>query len=126
MIYLRAIIPAVLTSLFSLPLFAAEPMSADAVKDLLTNNTMNGVVLKKNRRFISFFEDDGTMVKRNAKGKLVTGAWYVNDNGEHCTDWGKGSRCGAIVDLGDNTYEKLHGGKPSVKFSVTRGNAKNL
>jgi hypothetical protein len=123
---LRRIGPAVLTLLFSASLFAAEPMSADEVKSLLTDNTMNGVNLEKNKKFTNFFKSDGTAIKRNAKGKMKTGKWHVNDNGEHCTNWGKGDRCGAIIKVRENIYQKMDGDKPRVEFNTSRGNPENL
>jgi len=126
MMHLRTIGPAVFALLFSASLLAAETMSADAIKHLLTNNTMYGKDLKQKRSFTSYFKDDGTVVMRNYRSKLKTGYWHINDKGEHCMDWGKGDRCSVIIDLGDNTYQIKDGAKPKVKFTVTKGNAKRL
>lgn len=117
---------AVFTLLFSASLPAAEAMSADAIKHLLTNNTMHGKDLKQKRSFTSYFKDDGIVIKRNDRSKLKTGYWHINDKGEHCMDWGKGDRCRVIVDLGNNTYQIMGGNKPKVEFTVTQGNTKRL
>lgn len=126
LMYVRRMAGAVVVLLLSAPLPAAEQMSAEAVRELLTKNTMNGKNIKKNRNFTSYFKKDGTVTKRNHRGKLQTGYWFINDNGEHCIDWGNGDRCGVIIDLGDNTYHIMGGNKPSVVFSITKGNSKRL
>jgi hypothetical protein len=122
----KRISSAIIGMLLSAQLFAAEPMSADAVKSLPTDNTMNGINLEKNKNFVNFYKGDGTAIKRNSKGKKKTGKWYVKDNGEHCANCGKRDGCGAIVTLGDNAYQKMDGDKPRVKFSITEGNSENL
>jgi hypothetical protein len=109
-------------------LHAAQAMTSDAIKNLMTNNTMNGKNLEKNHEFTNYFREDGTAAKLSAKGKKWRGKWRVTEDDQHCVDWGRGKgwRCGAIIDLGNNTYHKLDGDKPRIEFTVTLGNAKNL
>lgn len=123
------IVPAIAILMISGQLYAAEPMSADAVKSLMSNNTMNGKNLKKDKNFTNYFREDGTATKLTSKGKKWQGKWQVKDDGQHCVEWDKKKKrggCGAIVDLGNGTYHKLEGDKPRIEFTITEGNAKNL
>jgi hypothetical protein len=107
---------------------AAEPMSADAVKRLLTNNTTNCRNLEKNREFINYYRDDGAVVKLTSVGEKQLGKWRVADNGQHCVDWGgeEGECCFPVIDLGNGTYQKMEGDRPKSEFTVTEGNPENL
>ena len=118
----------VLALVFSGHLFAADPMSSEAVKELITNNTMNGKNLYKNKQFTNYFREDGSATKLTSKGKKWQGKWHVTENGQHCVDWqrDKGDQCGVIIDLGNDTYHKMDGDKPRVEFTITEGNANNL
>jgi len=122
------IVPSILVLFFSGSLLSAEPMSADAVKSLLTNNTMNCKNLQKNKEFTNYYRDDGTVTKLTSKGKKMQGEWRVTGNGQHCHDWGdeEGECCHPIVDLGNGTYQKIEDDEPKAEFTVTEGNPKSL
>ena len=113
---------------FTGSLHAAQPMSTDEVRALMTGNTMNGKNLVKNLNFTNYYREDGTTTKLTAKGKKWQGTWRVTDDGQHCVEWKKKKReqCGAIIDLGNDTYRKMAGDKPRIEFTVTAGNAKDL
>jgi hypothetical protein len=114
--------------LFSGAAFSAEPMSADALKSLLTNNTMNCKNLKKNEAFTNYYRDDGTVTKLTSNGEKLHGKWRVDDNGQHCQDWGKedGECCNPVFDKGNGTYLKFEDSEPKAEFTVTEGNPKGL
>jgi hypothetical protein len=118
----------VLALVFSGTLYSAEPMSADAVKSLLTNNTMNCMNLNKNKEFTNYYREDGTVTKLMADGLTMDGSWRVTEDGRHCQDWGMddGECCFPIVDKGNGTYQKIEKGKPRTEFTVTEGNPNNL
>jgi hypothetical protein len=65
---MRFLAPAVVSLFLSGYLAAAEPMSAHTVTALMTNNTMNGKNLDKNREFTDYFRDGGTSAKLTSKG----------------------------------------------------------
>ena len=113
---------------FSGSLFSAEPMTADAVKKLLTDNTMYCKNIKKDKEFINYFRKDGTVTKLLPDGTTWEGSWRVTEDGRHCQDWGieDGECCFPIVDRGDGTYHKIEKGNPRTEFTVTGGNPKNL
>jgi hypothetical protein len=125
---MKLIAASILALFFSGALFSAEPMSADAVKSLLTNNTMNCKNLEKNKEFTNYYRGDGTVTKLTSKGEKIQGEWRVTDDGLHCHDWGKDEEecCHPIVDQGNGTYQKIEEGKPKAEFTVTEGNPKNL
>jgi hypothetical protein len=108
--------------------FSAEPMSADSVKSLLTNNTMNCKNLRKQEEFVNYYRDDGTVTKLTSQGKIMQGKWRVTEDGKHCQDWGKeeGECCFPVVDKGNGIYQKIENGEPKTEFTVTEGNSHHL
>ena len=124
----KLVAPSILALIFSGNLFSAEPMSADALKSLLTNNTMNCKNLQKNKEFTNYYRDDGTVTKLTSNGEKKQGEWRVTDNGQHCHDWGEGEGecCHPIVDQGNGTYQKFEEGEPKAEFTVTEGNPNSL
>lgn len=123
---IQLITPSVLALIFSGSLFSAEPISADAVKRLLTNNTMNCKNLRKNKTFTNYYRDNGSVTKLTLKGNKIQGKWRVTDDGKHCHDWGEEEHCLSIIDKGNGTYQKIEAGKPRTEFTVTEGNPENL
>jgi hypothetical protein len=123
---LKLFVPAVCALTFSGALFPAEPMSADAVKSLLTNNTMNCTNLEKNEGFTNYFRDDGTVTKLTSGGTRKEGKWRVAEDGQHCMDWGEHERCNPVIDEGNGNYHKIESGNPRAEFTVTPGNPDNL
>jgi hypothetical protein len=107
-------------------LFSAESMSADEIKSLLTNNTINCKNLQKNHESTVYFRGDGAATRINHEGEMVPGTWRVTDNGRHCVDWGEEERCNSVVDKGNGTYQKIEDDKPMAEFTVTEGNPQNL
>ena len=124
----KQFVPFVLVLFFSSPLFSAEPMSADAVKSLLTNNTTYCKNLQKNKEFTNYYSDDGTVIKLTSEGEKNQGEWRVADNGQHCIDWGEGEGecCQPVYDKGNGTYLKVEEGEPKAEFSVIEGNPNSL
>ena len=109
-------------------LSADEALSADAIKNLLTNNTMNCRNLEKNQEFSNYYRDNGTVTKLTAAGETQQGTWHVSEDGKHCQDWGKeaGDCCFPIIDKGNGIYQKFEDGEPRSEFTVTQGNPNNL
>jgi hypothetical protein len=125
--YVQAILLSLLM-VFSGVLYPAEPMSAEALEDLLTNNTMYCKNTNKNKEFVNFYREDGTVTKLLPDGTTWEGLWRVTDDGKHCQDWGveDGEGCFPIVDMGNGHYQKIDKGKPKTDFTVTKGNSENL
>ncbi len=126
--YLQLITSFILALTFSGALSSAEPMPADAVKSLLTNNTMYCKNIQKDAEYINYFRDDGTVTKLTSKGEKIQGKWRVADDGQHCQDWGKddGECCNPIFDEGNGTYLKTEEDNPKAEFTVTEGNPESL
>lgn len=123
---LKLIASPVLALTCSSALFSAEPMSADAIKSLLTNKTITCKNLQKNHESSVYFRDDGTATRLSHEGEKIPGNWHVTDNGQHCVDWGEHERCNSVVDLRNGTYQKIEEDKPRAEFTVTEGNPMNL
>ena len=125
--YLQVILLSLLMG-FSGVLYPAEPMSAEALKDLLTNNTMYCKNKQKNKEFVNFYREDRTVTKRLPDGTIWEGLWRITEDGKHCQDWGAedGECCFPIVDTGNGHYQKIDKGKPKTDFTVTKGNSENL
>jgi hypothetical protein len=110
-------------------LFAAEPLSPDAIKRLLTNNTMSCKNLQKNEMFTNYYRDDGSVTKLTSTGEKIQGTWHVTDDGQHCHDWENNEEdecCHPIYDQGNGIYQRIEDDKPKAEFTVTEGNPKNL
>ena len=118
---LKLIVPSILTLAFSGALFATESMSADAIKSLLTDNTINCKNLQKNIESDIYFRSDGTATRFTSEGKKLHGNWRVTDDGQHCVDWGERERerFNLLVDQGSGSYQKIEDDKP-------RGNSTQL
>jgi hypothetical protein len=85
---MKLIAASIFVLFFSGALFSAEPLSEDAVKSLLTNNTTYCKNLQKKKEFINYYREDGTLVKLVPKGEKKQGEWRVTGNGHVCIDWG--------------------------------------
>ena len=123
---MKLIASSILALSFSGALLSVGPMSADAIKSLLTNNTINCKNLQKNHVSSVYFRDDGTATRLNHEGEKIPGNWHVTDNGQHCVDWGEHERCNSVVDLGTGTYQKIEEDKPRAEFTVSEGNPMSL
>ena len=123
---MKTVLPFMFALSLSGSLFSAEPMSADAVKGLLTNNTITCKNLQKNHESSVYFRGDGTATRLNHEGEKIPGNWRVTDNGQQCVDWGEEERCNQIVDQGNSSYQKIEEDKPRAVFTVTEGNPVDL
>lgn len=125
---LKQTLSVILGLLLSGALYSAEPMSADAVKNLLTNNTTYCKNLQKNKEYTNYYRDDGTLIKLSPGGKKKLGKWRVSDIGRHCIDWGEedGECCHPVFDQGNGTYKKHEEGEPKAEFRVIEGNPESL
>ncbi len=86
---------------------AADYMSADEIKALISGKTTHGVGLKKDFTVVTHFAPDGSLMgERN--GNKRTGSWNVTDDGQHCVDFSDGkNNCRFIKDNGDGTYSRV-------------------
>lgn len=99
---------------------AEKTLDADAVKKLITGNTVNGLAPNGDTQK-NYFAPDGTTI-RQIKGKLVEGTWSVKDDGTQCVA-GMPGGCAKIVSNDDGTYDRVVGdGGIRLKWvSVTAG-----
>ena len=125
---LNLLASSILALSFSGALYSADPMSADAVKNLLSNNTAYCKNLQKNKEFTNYYRDDGTVIKLSPGGNKKRGKWRVTENGRHCIDWGKedGECCHPVFDQSNGTYQKVEEGEPKAEFRVIEGNPESL
>ena len=93
---------------------AADALSNDAIKALITGKTVNAEHAKKGFSFKIYFAADGS-VTRDWKGDMQEGKWFFKD-GLHCINVGSGDKCASIVPNGDGTYKRLKGGKKNKHF----------
>jgi len=99
---------------------AGETLNADAVKKLITGNTVDGLAPNGNTQQ-NYFAPDGTTI-RKIGDKLTEGTWSVNDDGSQCVK-GMPGGCAKIVSNGDGTYDRVvEGGGIRLRWiSVTPG-----
>lgn len=90
--------------LFSTCAQAGETLDADAVRKLITGNTVHGLSptggTQKN-----YFGPDGKTIRQTGD-KIVEGSWSVNDDGTQCVK-GMPGGCAKIVNNGDGTYDRV-------------------
>ena len=123
---LKLILLTMFTLAFPCSLLSAELMSDDAIKSLLTNNTINCKNFEKDHESIVYFRDNGTATRLNHEGEMIPGNWHVTGSGQHCVDWGEHERCNTVVDQGNGTYQKIEEDKPRAEFTVVEGNPNSL
>jgi hypothetical protein len=106
--------------LFSTVAYAAETMNADAVKELISGNTVHGLAPNGNTQK-NYFSPDGKTY-RQAGGKILEGTWRVNDDGTQCVE-GMPGGCATIVRNDDGTYDRVttEGGVRLKWTSVVKG-----
>lgn len=113
---------------FSVPALAGTPLSGEQVKQLISGNSVEAHSNAKGVDFKAYFAPDGSAVLEGSTGKTFTGAWRINDSGEHCSQWTtQKETCGQVVDLGDGTYNRMEEGYPrAVWKKIHPGNAFGL
>ena len=96
---------------FSGTVAAADYMTADEVKALMSGKTFDGLYLPKDKKFQAYEDPDGTHnVYYPKKGKHSKNRkWSVNEKGQHCTTSKKwdGFRCTNVKDAGNGEYHKI-------------------
>jgi hypothetical protein len=95
-----------LSSLFviSTAVQAAETLDAEAVKKLITGNTVHGLA-PNGKTQKNYFAPDGKTL-REVGGKVLEGTWRVNDDGTQCVEGMLGG-CAKIVRNDDGTYDRV-------------------
>jgi len=83
---------------------ATETLNAEAVKKLITGNTVHGLAPNGNTQK-NYFAPDGKTY-RQVGGKILEGTWQVNDDGTQCVD-GMPGGCAKIVRNDDGTYDRV-------------------
>jgi len=106
--------------LFSTLAHAGETLDADAVKKLITGNTVDGLAPNGNTQK-NYFAPDGKTF-RQIGDKLIEGTWNVKEDGSQCVT-GMPGGCAKIVSNGDGTYDRIgEGGGVRLRWvSVTSG-----
>lgn len=90
--------------LFSLGAYAGETLDADAVKKLISGNTVQGVTPNGKTPKI-YFSSDGKAIRKGEDG-VFEGTWKVNDDGMQCVT-GLPGGCAKIVRNDDGTYDRV-------------------
>ena len=83
---------------------AAETLDGNAVRKLLTDNTVNGLRPDGNTVKIHFATDG--KVYRQEGGKIVEGTWNVSDDGKQCVAGIPGG-CARIIRNDDGTHDRI-------------------
>lgn len=84
---------------------AAETLSADAVKKLLTGKTADALGAVSGGTPKTYFAPDGKLY-RAINNKRLEGTWYVEADGTHCIQ-GMPGGCAKIVRNEDGTYDRI-------------------
>jgi hypothetical protein len=96
--------------LLSATVYAEKTLTAAEVKSLFIGKTCDGYNEIKGKSYRIYTIDDSTLMHANAK-RTKEFAWYVKDDGQHCVEFKRATRCGQIVDMGDGVYHKLRDGE---------------
>ncbi len=95
---------------------AVEALDAEAVRQLVTGNTVHGLRADGETQK-NYFAPDGRTY-RQIGSKIIEGTWRVNDDGTQCVD-GMPGGCARIVKNGDGTYERVTtDGRTRLKWSA--------
>jgi hypothetical protein len=101
----------------SLTANAGEPLSAAALKALISGRTAHAEHLKRGFTFKAYFKENGEYI-RYKDGSTNEGNWRIEDDGSHCVDWGYNERCATMEDNGDGTYTRvLKNGKRIIRWN---------
>lgn len=90
--------------LFSTGAYAGETLDADAVRKLITGNTVHGLTPNGKTPKIHF-SSDGKVIRKGDDGTFE-GTWNVNDDGTQCVTNIPGG-CAKIVRNDDGTYDRV-------------------
>ena len=101
--------PAVLLSLLFLAVAwapsvnAERNLSADEVRQLFSDKTVEGEVVRLKRRYKAYYSADGVF-----KGIRAHGEWKVTEDGQHCLRYGEKTvwSCGIIMAAEDGSFKK--------------------
>lgn len=94
------------------PAAAGEPLSAEAVRELVAGKTHVLHFPKAGATYRLYYAEDGTGHSLRPQGRRGTGAWRIDEQGRHCTRWGRqGESCAAILPAGDGRYERVLDGE---------------
>ncbi|MBT9613212.1 MAG: hypothetical protein IV108_08100 [Burkholderiales bacterium] len=106
--------------LFSTWAHAGETLDAEAVKKLITGNTVDGLAPNGNTQK-NYFSPDGKTI-RQVGDKLIEGTWSIKEDGTQCVT-GMPGGCAKIVSNGDGTYDRIAAeGKVLLRWvAVTKG-----
>lgn len=125
-------------TLVALPLVSAEAgnprLDTDAVRALLTGNTMDAITaLKrfKGKVFHVHMKAGGTLTIRNFDGSTDTGVWEVTGDGFYCNQYSQTRKnmrkCFSVHRVAEERYElRTQKGTLSSTFAVRKGNPDNL
>lgn len=111
----------------------ATPLTREEAAEVLSGNTLTGVIPQYNIRFVSFYSPDGRIV--GAISGPVTdrarGTWRITEDGQVCNEWDKetwrsGTTCNTFYRDGDELKVFLPEGGIASKAEVKLGNAAKL
>lgn len=106
--------------LFSTWVHAGDALDADAVKKLITGNTVDGLAPNGNTQK-NYFAPDGKTF-RQIGDKVLEGTWSVKDDGTQCVT-GMPGGCAKIFKNSDGSYDRITAeGKTLLRWvAVTNG-----
>jgi hypothetical protein len=91
--------------LFSAWAHAAETLDADAVRKLISGNTVHGLTADGRTPKIHFAAD-GTAIRKEEDGDTREGKWQVKDDGTQCVI-GLPGGCAKVVRNDDGTHSRV-------------------
>ena len=82
---------------------AESNLSADEVRRLFSDKTVEGEVVRLKRRFKAYYSADGIF-----KGIKQQGEWKVTEEGQHCLRYGEKKEwsCGIVMAAEDGSFKK--------------------
>ncbi|VAX08492.1 hypothetical protein MNBD_GAMMA26-2143 [hydrothermal vent metagenome] len=82
---------------------AERNLSANEVRILFSDKTVEGEVVRMKRRFKAYYSADGIF-----KGIKKQGEWKVTEEGQHCLRYGEKKKwsCGIVMAAEDGSFKK--------------------
>lgn len=100
---------------------AQDTLGMAEVKSLITEKTVDIVILSSGQPFRSYHAASGDMIVQRADAMEFAGRWKVREDGSHCVYFDRES-CGKLSKNADGTYTRIVDGVPTFRWvKITPG-----
>jgi hypothetical protein len=92
----------------SCPAWAAAPLSAVQIKDLIAGNSAAGFADALGKNYTAYYAPDGRLVQAMEGKPARQGTWKITDDGQFCTSFpSEKERCTKVVPSEHGEYVRM-------------------